>query len=272
MPKVLLGDARIYYESRGDGFPLFLCYGLGGNTSEWHPQIPAFSAKYRLILWDPRGHGKSDSPRERDKYSLDVSAGDLLGLMQHLKIEKAYVGGLSMGGGTSTRFALAHPERVKALLIIDSASASGKPISHEMRAMREKTIELALHQGMEAVARYSMEANPNIAGRAKQGPEAVKGIMDMYLSLDATGYAHSVWSLINAPSLSSRLSEIKTPTLVLVGEDDPALQAARFTHQQISGSRFVVIPKAGHLSNLDQPVLFNEEVLRFLADVDRIRS
>ncbi len=269
MPKIKVNGVQMYFESHGEGFPLVLCYGLGGNTNEWRPQIPALSKGYRLILWDPRGHGKSDSPKKREMYGPDISAEDLLGLMNHLRIDKAHVGGLSMGGGIAARFTLAHPERVESLLIIDSASASGLPISQEQKAMREKTVELALTEGMEAVARYSIEANPNIGGRAKQGPEAVKGIMDMYLPLDPVGYAHSVWTLVNAPSTSKRLSEIKAPTLVLVGEDDPAVAAAKFTHQQIAGSKLVIIQKAGHLSNLDQPEVFNDEVLKFLDGVEQ---
>lgn len=268
MPKLLINGVRLYYETHGKGFPLVLAYGLGGNTKEWAPQVSALSQRYRLILWDPRGHGQSASPKERNQYGLGILAQDLLGLMDHLNLPKAYVGGLSMGGGIATRFALAHPERVEALLIIDSASASGLPMSPEMRAMREKTIELALTAGMEAVARYAIEANPNMAGRATKGAEAAKGIMEMYVGLDPVGYAHSVWAIINDDSITDRLSEIRLPTLVLAGQDDPAFPAAKLTHERIPGSKFVVIPNAGHLSNLDQPDAFNRELLAFLSEVD----
>ena len=81
----------------------------------WAGQIDAFSKDYRFIVWDPRGHGKSESPPHRKQYGLRISAEDLYGLMNHLGIEKAYVGGLSMGGGIATRFAMAYPERVAAL-------------------------------------------------------------------------------------------------------------------------------------------------------------
>ena len=271
MPKALVNGVQIYYEASGEGGPLILCYGLGGNTTQWSSQVSEFSQRYRLILWDPRGHGRSDSPGEREQYGLGISAGDLLGLMDHLEVASAYVGGLSMGAGISTRFALAHPDRVDALLIIDSATALGLPTPPEARAMREKTIELALTEGMEAVFRYSIQANPNMAGRAKRDPEAAKGIMDMYLALDPTGYAHSIGAVLDAESTADRLSEIKVPTLVLAGDEDPALPAARQTHERISGSKMVVIPGAGHLSNLDQPDAFNREVMAFLSEVDARR-
>jgi len=272
MARATINDVELYYEVHGEGFPLILCYGLGGNTTEWAPQVAAFSQRYRLILWDARGHGKSGSPQARDRYGLDVSGRDLLGLMDHLAIPKAHVGGLSMGAGISMRFALANPDRVESLLIIDSASASGLPTPPDTRAMRERTIELALTQGMEAVAHYAMESNPNISGRAAKGPEAAEGIMDMYLALDPVGYAHSVDAVINAESISNRLSEIGAPTLALAGAEDPALPAVRFAHERISGSKFVIIPGAGHLANLDQPDVFTQEVLAFLSEVDARRG
>ncbi len=267
MPKEPINGVNIYYETHGEGFPLILTYGLGGSTSEWAPQVPVLSRDHRLILWDARGHGQSDSPREGDKYGMDISAGDLLGLMDRLEISRAYVGGLSMGGGISTRFTLANPDRVDALLIIDSASASGVSFSPETIAMREKTIELALNVGMEAVGRYAVEENPNMAGRVKRDPGAVKEIMDMYLALDPVGYAHSIRAILDADSITDRLSEIRVPTLVLAGDEDPALEPARLTHEKIAGSKFVVIPGAGHLSNLDQPDAFNVEVSTFLSEV-----
>ena len=127
MPTALLNGVHIHYESYGNGFPLVFAYGLGGNTTEWAGQIPVFSEKYRFIVWDPRGHGQSDSPPNLDQYGSGNSAYDLKALLDHLGIEKAYVGGLSMGGGISTRFALLFPHRIAALIVIDSASASGLP-------------------------------------------------------------------------------------------------------------------------------------------------
>jgi pimeloyl-ACP methyl ester carboxylesterase len=132
----------------------------------WAGQIDAFAPHYRFIIWDPRGHGKSESPPHWEQYGLHISAEDLHGLLNHLSIEQAYVGRLSMGGGIAARFAVAHPERVRALLIMDSNSASGLPMAAAMRAMRQKTIELAETRGMEAVADYMLETNPNLTTQA----------------------------------------------------------------------------------------------------------
>lgn len=268
MPTVRINDVNIYYESHGNGFPLVFAYGLGGNTGMWAGQIDAFAQHYRFIVWDPRGHGKSESPPHREQYGQQLSAEDLYGLLNHLGIEKAYVGGLSMGGGIAARFAVTHPERVEALLIIDSASASGLPMSAAMRAMRQKTIELAETQGMEAVADYAIETNPNLRTQAAGSPEARQRLRRMFLDLHPTGYANTIRALIEGAFPTEQLSTLTMPTLVLVGEEDPALEAARLTHDKIPGSQLVILPNAGHLSNLDCPEAFNNSVLVFLRSLE----
>jgi pimeloyl-ACP methyl ester carboxylesterase len=247
MPQAFINGVHLHYESYGSGFPLVLAYGLGGNTGMWAGQIEALARQSRLILWDPRGHGQSESPPQREQYGLQISAEDLRGLLDHLGVERAYIGGQSMGGGIAARFAVAYPDRVAALLIIDSASASGLPMSAAMRAMREKTIELAETQGMAAVADYVITENPNLRTQAEASPEARQRLRQMFLDLNPTGYAHTIRALLTATFLTERLSTLNMPTLVLVGDKDPALEAARLTDQQIPGAH-LVIPAAGRTS------------------------
>ncbi len=272
MPTALVNGLNLYYESHGSGFPLVFAYGLGGNTTEWEPQIPVFSKDYRFIVWDPRGHGRSDAPPNKEDYTLDIFASDLAGLLDHLAIQESYIGGLSMGAGVAARFALAHPQRVAGLLIFDSGSASGLPVTPEARRMREDIIRLAETQGMDAVAEHSMRSNPNISRTAESGPAARQRILDMYRALSAHGYAHSTRMILNSEFDGAILGTINSPTLVLAGDEDSALASCRYIHQQISGSEMVVIPSAGHLSNLDQPQAFNNAVLSFLRKADQTRK
>ena len=272
MPTARINGVDIYYESHGEGFPLALAYGLGGSTVQWKPQIAAFSQRYRLILWDPRGHGGSDSPPEAGDYGQDISANDLKGLLDHLDIQQAYVGGLSMGGGIAVRFAALHPERMAALLIFDSATASGRGPTAESRSVREEIIRLAETEGMEAVAEYSIKHNPNVTSSPVRGKSHAERIRRMYTSLNPVGYAQNCRMLLRDGFDSSLLEGIETPTLVMAGDQDPALPACRWIHEKISGSRLVVIPGAGHLSNRDQPEAFNEAALSFLAGVDAARE
>ena len=272
MPTAKINGINIYYESHGTGFPLVLAYGIGGNTTEWEPQIPVFSRAYRFIVWDPRGHAQSESPPNADQYTQEVFAQDLEGLLDHLGINRAYVGGLSMGGGIATRFAILHPERVAALLIFDSFSSSGLETPPENRQMREEIIRLTETEGMSAVAEFAMKNNPNISQTALLGNEQENRVRQMYLALDPVGYAHSTRMILNAVFSASLLEGIEVPTLVMAGQEDGALPACRFIHEKIKGSKLVVIPEAGHLSNLDQPVAFNHAVLEYLASVDQIRE
>lgn len=272
MPTAKINGINIYYESHGTGFPLVLAYGIGGNTTEWEPQIPVFSRSYRFIVWDPRGHAQSESPPNADQYTQEVFAQDLEGLLDHLRIDRAYVGGLSMGGGIATRFAILHPERVAALLIFDSFSSSGLETPPETRYMREEIIRLTETEGMSAVAEFAMKNNPNISQTASLGNEQENRVRQMYLALDPVGYAHSTRMILNAVFSASLLEGIEVPTLVMAGQEDGALPACHFIHEKIKGSKLVVIPEAGHLSNLDQPVAFNHAVLEYLASVDQIRE
>lgn len=264
MPIARINDVNIHYESHGSGFPLVFVYGLGGNTGMWAGQIDAFAPHYRFITWDPRGHGKSDSPPHWKQYGLKIAAQDLNGLLDHLGIEQAFVGGLSMGGGIAATYAVAHPERVRALLIMDSNSASGLGQKPAMRAMREKSIELAETLGMQAVADYVIEANPNLKIQAAASPEARRDMCQMYLDLNPVGYANTIRTMLEEIFPTEKLATLKMPTLVLAGETDPSLDAARLTHSMIPGAEFVMLPDAGHTSNLDNPQAFNASVLAFL--------
>lgn len=100
MPQAFINGVHLHYESYGGGFPLVLAYGLGGNTGMWAGQIEVFARSYRLILWDPRGHGPSESPPRREQYSLQTSAEDLRGLLDHLGIARAHVGGSRWAAGS----------------------------------------------------------------------------------------------------------------------------------------------------------------------------
>ena len=104
MPYARTDDrVRLYYEVHGRGTPLVLAYGIGGNTDMWDTNTPALAARHRVVLWEPRGHARSDSPEDPARYSFARWALDLRDLLDHLRIRKAHVGGLSLGGGIASR-------------------------------------------------------------------------------------------------------------------------------------------------------------------------
>ncbi len=202
---------RIYFEEHGRGEPVLLAYGIGGNTGMWEPNIDALSAHHRLILWEPRGHARSDSPQDPRQVTFTHWTWDLYDLLDHLRIERGIVGGLSLGGGIATRFTLAHPGRVRALLIIDSSSASGLPLGVDNIVMRAKSIEVTLAGGMDAMAEFAIASNPNVSGRIKLDPSARKEIFDYYRMLTPIGYANALRALLQMDYITDRLGEITVP-------------------------------------------------------------
>lgn len=268
MPPTLVDGVEIYYESHGDGVPLVLTYCVGGNAGMWSEQIPAFAARYRCIVWDTRGHGGSQSPADPESYSVDRSADDLCGVLDHLGIDRAYIGGLSMGGGVAARFAVRYPERVKALMIFDSNTASGLPTPPAMRTYREQAIALCEAGDMDALADYVVEANPNY--HVVGGPSSAQyaRVRQMILSLNPIGFAHTMRALLRNDFPPERLAAITAPTLLIAGEHDPALEPMRVIHRHMPQAQFVCIPEAGHLANLDQPERFQQAVLDFLQRVE----
>ncbi|HXJ84562.1 MAG TPA: alpha/beta fold hydrolase [Candidatus Methylomirabilis sp.] len=260
---------RIYYEEHGTGSPVALAYGIGGNAGMWEPNVGALAAQHRLILWEPRGHARSDSPEDPTRVTFGHWVRDLHDLLDHLTLERAVVGGLSLGGGIATRFTLAHPTRVVALIVVDSSSAAGLPLSVDNIVMRARSIEVTLRGGMDAMAEFAIASNPNVAGRLKLDPSARKEIFDYYRMLTPIGYANALRALLQMDYITDRLSEISAPTLLICGDEDPSLGPMRVIEQRIKGARFVPLSPAGHFANRDQPDAFNAAVLHFLGDLPR---
>ena len=260
-------NVRIYYEEHGSGTPLLLAYGIGGNAGMWEPNVPALAAANRLILWEPRGHARSDSPEDPARVTFPHWVLDLHDLLDYLHVDKAVVGGLSLGGGIAMRFALAHPDRVRALVVVDSSSAAGLPLSVDNLVMRARSIKVTLEGGMDAMAEFAIDSNPNVAGRLKLDPSARKEIFDYYRMLTPIGYANALRALLQMDYITDRLSDIRVPTLLICGDEDPSLAPMRVMEQKIEGARFVLLSPAGHFGNRDQPEAFNRAVLEFLASL-----
>jgi pimeloyl-ACP methyl ester carboxylesterase len=272
MPYARTGDrVRIYYEAHGRGTPLVLAYGIGGNTDMWDTNTAALAARHRVILWEPRGHARSDSPEDPARYSFGRWALDLRDLLDHLRIRKAHVGGLSLGGGIATRFALRYPRRVRSLLVTNSSSAAGLPLSVENLVMRARSIEITLSQGMDAMAEFAMTANPNVAGRLALNPDAKAEFYEEYRRLSPIGYANSLRTLIAMDHITAelpRLARERIPVLLIGGDQDPSLGPMKVMHAKIRGSTLVVLSPATHFANRDQPEAWNGAALDFLARCD----
>jgi len=260
---------RIYYETHGRGTPLVLAYGIGGNADLWDVNRDALAARHRLILWEPRGHARSDSPKDPARYSFARWTLDLRDVLDHLGIRKAHVGGLSLGAGIATRFALRFPRRVRSLLVTNSSSAVGLPLSVDNLVMRARSIEITLTKGMDAMAEFAMTANPNVAARLALDPSARDEFYAYYRRLTPIGYANSLRALLAMDHIAAELPRLRVPVLLVGGDRDPSLAPMKVMRRKVRGSRLVVLSPASHFANRDRPEAWNRAVLAFLDRCDR---
>ena len=249
MPKIDRDGIKIYYEVHGSGPPLILTHGYSSTSAMWHGQIEAFSKHHQLILWDMRGHGQSDYPDDPAAYSETLTVGDIAALLDEVGATKAIVGGLSLGGYMSLAFYRAHPERVSALLIIDTGPGFKKDDARDTWNKRaHATADSFDREGLEVLKSASRERS-TVHHR------------------DASGLARAARGMLTQRDarVIELLPDIKVPSLVVVGADDaPFLAASDYMAAKIPGAKKAVIPAAGHAANIDQPQAFIEAVVPFL--------
>ena len=254
MPNIDRNGVRIYYEVHGDGPPLILTHGYSSTSAMWQGQIAALSKRHKLVLWDMRGHGQSDCPEDPAAYNEAATVGDIEALHDEVGARRAIVGGLSLGGYMSLAFYRAHPERVAALLIIDTGPGFKKDEVREAWNKRaHETAERFEREGLAVLKSGSRERSSVTHRDAKGLALAARG---MLTQRDA--------------SVIKLLPSIKVPSLIVVGADDaPFLAASDYMAAKIPGAQKVVIPAAGHAVNIDQPQAFIDAVLRFLDELPK---
>ncbi len=239
----------IYYDDCGTGpTTVILTHGYSATSSMWQGQIETFSDRYRIITWDIRGHGQSDSPEDVSLYSEAHSIADMRAILNECGVERAVVGGLSLGGYLSLAFHVAHPELVSALMLFDTGPGYKKDEArdgwNQMAVKRAVTLE---ERGLAALGSGN---EVRIAShRSAQGlANAARGILTQV-----------------DDRIIQSLPEISISTLILVGENDKTfLTPTDYMAAKIPGSKKVVIKDAGHASNIDQPAAFNQAVAEFL--------
>jgi pimeloyl-ACP methyl ester carboxylesterase len=254
MPKLNRDGVNIYYEVHGSGPPLLLTHGYSSTSAMWQGQVAALSNQHTLILWDMRGHGQSDYPDDAAAYSEALTVGDMAALLDEAGAGSAIVGGLSLGGYMSLAFYRAHPERVRALLIIDTGPGFKKDEARDGWNKRaHETGDRFEREGLEGLKLASRERSSVVHRDASGLARAARG---MLTQRDA--------------GVIETLPHIKVPALVVVGADDtPFLAASDYMAAKIPGAQKVVIPAAGHAANIDQPQAFIDAVLPFLDGLPR---
>ncbi|MGQ0604196.1 MAG: alpha/beta fold hydrolase [Anaerolineales bacterium] len=254
MPHAKLDDATLYYETVGEGPPLVLIHGFALDARMWDDQVAPFAERHRLLRYDLRGFGRSSPPTAEYAHTDDLAA-----LMHHLGLDSAHVIGLSMGGGVAADFALAYPERVRSLVLVDAA-LGGFPWSvdwgHISRAARADGV----------AAGQAAFLNDGLF-------EAIRALPAPWARLQQIVNDYSGFHWLN-PSTERRpthepftqLERLTAPILVLVGERDlpDFRRIADAIAQRAPNARNVVLPSLGHMPNMEAPERFNPLVMEFL--------
>jgi pimeloyl-ACP methyl ester carboxylesterase len=250
MPKLSRDGVNIYYEVHGSGPAILFTHGYSATAQMWTGQIEPLSKNHTFVIWDMRGHGQSDYPVEQSAYSEEATVGDMAAILDAVGARTAIIGGLSLGGYMSLAFHRAHPERVKALLIIDTGPGFRKD---DARAAWNK-------RAQETGERYDKE------GLAVLKSGSAERAFAVHRSADGLALAARGMLAQRSSGVIESLPTIKVPTIVIVGANDtPFLAASDYMAAKIPGARKVVIADAGHASNIDQPKAFNDAVTGFIS-------
>lgn len=261
--KIKANGIDINYElsAKEDGELVVLSHSLASSLLMWQPQVDLLCRHFRVLAYDTRGHGQTEATAP--PYTLAQLGEDAVALLDSMGIDTVHWVGLSMGGMIGQCIALNHPGRFRSLSLCDTAAI----IPKEADPIWQERIDLARKEGMAPLAQSTLErwfTSPFLT----LNPPMVDVIRKHILATPVDGYIGCSEAIRRLDYLE-RLSEIKVPTLIIVGEDDPGtpVEASQAMHARIPQSKLVVLPSAAHLSNIEQSEAFNRALIAFLTEV-----
>jgi pimeloyl-ACP methyl ester carboxylesterase len=266
MPTLELDGRRLHYLDEGGGEPvLLLVHGFPFSARMWEPQIAAFSDRHRVVAPDLSGFGESEVPPERSAYSIDGYADEVAGVVAALGLGRVVLAGLSMGGYIALALARRHPQILAGLVLADTRAEAD---SQEVKSRRsDQQVFLSARKDIAPLVDGLLENLLSKRGPARE--EVADRAGALMRTVDPDGWIGALEAMKQRSDASPGLAGITVPTLVLVGEDDEITppSAAEAMAEAIPGARLVVVPAAGHLTNLENPEAFNEAVGGFLASL-----
>lgn len=272
MPKAPSRGADLYYEEAGAGTPLVFVHEFAGDLRSWHLQTRFFARRYRCIAFNARGYPPSDVPDDPALYSQGQAAEDIKAVLDHLRIARAHICGLSMGGYATLHFGLNHPGRALSLVVAGCGYGSVKDSREDFKRDGAVVIKRFQGEGMTKVAEFYTKGPTRVQFMDKD-PLGWQEFYKQFAAGSAKGHALTMTGVqMERPSvfdLEKEMAKLEVPTLVVTGdEDEPCLEPALFMKRTIPTAGLVVMPKAGHTVNLEDPEAFNRAVLDFLTAVD----
>lgn len=261
-----VNGVELYYEVHGQGEWLVLAHEFSGGYKSWHRQVDVLSRHLRVLVYNNRGYPPSSVPSEPAAYSQEHSIEDLRQLMDHLGVARPVLGGFSMGGSIAVNLALAHPDRIRALILAGTGTGS---LDKAQNARDFGPIaDRFLAEGPARVGEDYLRG-PTRVQLLRKSPAEWKKLYTEFSELSPTGMAYTLRGVqLRRPTmyeLEAGLRTLRVPTLVLVGEEDaPALEPSRFLARTIPDATLEVFPRTGHTLQLEEPEAFNDAVLRFV--------
>ncbi len=259
--RVPAGDVELAVDVRGEGLPVLFVHGFPFDRTVWRHQLATLS-RVRRIAPNFRGVGNSGAPPGADGYSLTRYADDLVAVLDAVGVRQAVLCGLSMGGYVIFELLRRHPERVKALILADTKP---DPDSAEAKRGREELTQVARRDGQDAVIERLLPRLLAAATQATQ-PEVAGQVREMAHRWSVPGLVGALRTLRDRPDSTDTLRGVRVPTLVLVGSEDQIAppDTGRAMAQLIPGAQCHVVPAAGHIAPLEQPLATSRAVADFL--------
>lgn len=257
-------------EVTGAGPGLLLVHGFGGAKEDFADHVGTLAEAHRVVIFDHRGHGQSDHPGEPGAYSLDRMAADVLAVATAVGLERFRLLGHSMGGFLAQRAVLRAPERIEALVLMDTSYMCPDGID---RSLAETAAAIARDRGMAELRQLMLEADPLVtAAHARvvaERPGYEEFGVRKWFAQSPVMYERILMEIVDQPDQLAPLAAVACPALVIVGDqDEPFLRASRAMADTIPGAALVVIPDAGHSPQFENPGAWIDALSGFLAEVD----
>ena len=276
MPHVTTDDGvRLYYEEAGSGTPVVFVHEFAGDIRSYEPQIRYFSRRYHCVAYNARGYPPSDVPDDFERYSQDRARDDIRAVLDGLKIEKAHIVGISMGGFAVLHFGFAYPERALSLVVAGCGYGAEPGKRQQFHDETARTAAQIAEKGMAEVAK-TYGAGPTRVQYENKDPRGYAEFMAQLMEHSTLGSANTMRGVqARRPSLwdlTDKMKALDVPTLVATGdEDDPCLEPGLLMKRHIKSAALVVLPNTGHALNLEEPDLFNRACDDFFHQVESSR-
>jgi pimeloyl-ACP methyl ester carboxylesterase len=273
MPHLTTDDGiKLYYEEVGSGIPIVFVHEFAGDIRSYELQMRYFGQRYRCIAYNARGYPPSDVPPDGEKYSQERARDDIRAVLDALKIDKAHVVGLSMGGFASLHFGFSFPDRARSLVVAGCGYGAAPDKRAQFAAEAEAVAEQFEQQSMAKVAEgYAL--GPTRVQFQNKDPRGWREFTSQLSEHSTTGAARTMRGVqARRPSLFDlvdKMTAMTVPTLIITGDEDwPCLEPALLMKRSIATSALVVMPNAGHAINLEDPACFNQHIADFFHTVD----